>query len=244
MACSAVIVPVHAAIRLSKDWGPSFYPDGRLIPKTQHDDEKLTLAVTASASSRNAAREGDGPRGDPEYGLGFKLYLNDELYYVNPARFMQKTRPDEVCHIKNFVNMPTYQCQEGQRYTVACHLGVYDKQFKELGWHTIQIKESYPVYCNADIALGVLDKSQNDLLMTVQYFSVDRQAASKVSQIGSGWVRMTVRLKLRKAEGGHMLIEQDDACLGNPNKLDTIADARRALRQCDAEAAANLTKTH
>ncbi len=52
-----------------------------------------------------------------------------------------------------------------------------------------------------------------------------------MSEIGADWKRMTVALRL-KAEGGRVLIEQDDRCLGNPNTIDTVADARRRLKQC------------
>lgn len=238
LSCVCMAVSsAHAGVRLSSDWGPSFYPDGHLIPESKQDSGKVDAAARQSASLRNAV-----PTDAPELGLGFKLIFNDELYYVQPTRFMHQSYSGEICHVKDFVNMPTYQCVEGQRHTVACHIGIYDSQFKEVGWRTIQIKEPYQVYCNSDIAMGIGRKGLDELLMTIQYFPIDRKAASKVSEIGSGWMRMTVQLKLSKSADGHIVIDQDDTCLGNPNSIDTIPDARKALRQCDAKAAASAPR--
>ena len=66
----------------------------------------------------------------------------------------------------------------------------------------------------------------------MQYFPIDRKAASKVSEIGSGWNRMTVLLRV-KAVNGKIVVEQDDTCLNNPNKLDSVPDARKTLIRCN-----------
>ena len=36
-----------------------------------------------------------------------------------------------------------------------------------------------------------------------------------------------------KDVGGKIEVEQDDRCLGNPNRIETIPDARKRLRACE-----------
>lgn len=225
---------VHAEVRISSDWGSGFLPDGRLIPKDQDEGAKMEATAAAAAASRNAS---SGSRGEAELGLGYKLHIDGTKFYLQPARFMIKSRPDEVCTPARFDKAPTYQCEEGQRDTVGCHLIFIDANFTEAGFHSIKINEPYLHFCNAVPAVGVASKDRNELLVTVQYFPVDRKAASKVSEIGSGWNRMTVLLRV-KAVNGKIVVEQDDTCLGNPNKIDTVPDARKALARCSAGAKA------
>ena len=77
-----------------------------------------------------------------------------------------------------------------------------------------------------------LNASDNLLLTTLQYFPIDRRHAGTVAEVGQGWSRMTVLLRLTRNEDGQVSIEQDDVCLGNPNRVETIAEARRKLKKC------------
>lgn len=43
----------------------------------------------------------------------------------------------------------------------------------------------------------------------------------------------TVLMRFRD-DNGTLVVEQDDRCLGNPNKLKTIVAARKALKKCNA----------
>ena len=225
---------VRGEVRFSKDWGPDFLPDGRLVPEDQDESKKMKKAAKAAAQVRNAT---PGTQGEAELDLGYKLFIDGIKYYLQPALFMIKSRPNEVCTPAHFDNVPTYQCVEGQRETVGCHLFFLDGNFTEAGFHSIKIHEPYLHFCNAVPAVGVASKGRNELLVTVQYFPIDRKAASKVNEIGSGWNRMTVLLRV-KTVNGKIVVEQDDSCLGNPNKIDTIPDARKALARCSTGAQA------
>ena len=96
---------------------------------------------------------------------------------------------------------------------------------------TVKVNEPYPFYCNWVAAVGVRAKGSDDLLVTVQYFPINQKLASNASKIGSGWNRMTVLFHI-KAIDGKIIAEQDDTCLGNPNRVDNIADARKRLVKC------------
>ncbi len=199
------------------------------LPKHLDDNAQMKAAATEGAQARNAVPPGD--RGRAELGLGYKLFIDDKKYYLQPALFMAKQHAGDICTPADYNNVPTYQCVEGHRYRKGCHVFVIDEAFREVGFRTIEVKESAPYFCNAVLAVGVGDKTRNEVLVTVQYFFIDRKPAAKMSEIGNGWKRMTVPLRL-KAEAGKVLIEQDDRCLGNPNTIDTIPDARRRLKQC------------
>jgi hypothetical protein len=71
------------------------------------------------------------------------------------------------------------------------------------------------------------------LLVTSQYFLIDSSGAKKIADVGEGWFRMTTLVRV-KSSNGKIEIEQDDACLGNPNQLDTISKARKQLQRCAA----------
>jgi hypothetical protein len=47
---------------------------------------------------------------------------------------------------------------------------------------------------------------------------------------------MTVLFHI-KAVDGKIIAEQDDTCLGNPNRIDNIPDARKRLSKCMAAGA-------
>lgn len=163
----------------------------------------------------------------------FILFVDGTKYYTRGATFMPKIRPDEVCSVvlKKAADGSDYHCKEGQRYKKSCNMLFIDANFKDAGFYTLKINEPYEYYCNAMPALGTANKQNNELLVTVQYFPIDRKLASKVSEIGSGWKRMTILFRV-KAEDGKIVVEQDDSCLKNPNDIETIPDARQVLRQC------------
>jgi hypothetical protein len=171
------------------------------------------------------------PRRNPITPIGFRLAIDNATYYVQPALFMLKTRPDEVC--TPMKRSLTYRCEEGQRYAEGCHLMFFDAQGKWVGFHTMQIKEGFPHFCNAMPAMGVANKANNELLVTMQYFFIDGGGAKEISEIGAGWFRMTSLFRV-KAVNGKIEVEQDDACLGNPNRIDNIPEARKILRRCAA----------
>lgn len=220
-------LPAAAHIRLSSDWGVGLLPNGHLVPDDQNEGKQLDKAALAIVRDRTATP--NATRFALE--LGFKLFVDQEKFYLQPTLYMPQSRPGEVC--TSVGKVTAYQCKEGQRETQACHIGFFDNQFHEVGWHTIRINESVPIFCNAVPAVGAYDAKQNAMLVTVQYFAIDHKPAAKPSEIGSGWKRMTVLLRLT-SDNGKINVEQDDRCLGNPNQVATVPDAKRSLRRCTA----------
>ena len=165
------------------------------------------------------------------YDVGFRMSVDDTQYYIIGAMFMAKSKPDEVCHPTK--DVLAYQCKEGQRFVEGCHLLFFDAQGAWAGWYTFRINETAsPAFCNAMPAMGVYDKARNQLLVTMQYFLINDSGAKKISELGSGWHRMTTLFTVKEV-GGKIEVEQDDRCLGNPNRIDTIPEARKRLRACE-----------
>lgn len=245
--------PAHAELTLSSDWekSPPCYKVGPqpTSPAQQQDwlgqvqrgerkpwyacppgeAKKVSDALARFADSLNAVPP--GKRGEAHLDVGFKLRLIGALYYVSPAMLMARDKEGEACSPDYRPGAAQYMCQEGQRYTHSCHLLFLNKAMEPAGSLRLHIDEPYRYFCNAMPAMGTADKSRNELLVTVQYFPIDQKLASKVSEIGSDWKRMTILVRLR-AEDGKIVAEQDDYCVGNPNTFDSVQDARTALDIC------------
>lgn len=245
--------PAHAKLTLSEDWGkrPPCYNVGPQptslvqqadwLAQVQRGERqpwsvcppgeatKMSNASKQYAEALNAVPR--GRRGEAEFALGFKLHIDDALYYVKAAMFMARDKAGETCTPDYRPGADQYTCQEGQRYAHSCHLLFLNTAMEPASSLRLRIDEPYRYFCNAMPALGTGDKSRNELLVTVQYFPIDRKLASKVSEIGSRWKRMTLLVRLR-AEDGKIVAEQDDQCLGNPNSFDAVQDARTALDIC------------
>lgn len=217
----------HADMRLSDDWKLDFN-----VTPAYDEAAPLGPAVQKYAKKFNAVDAKEG-RGEPIKSHGFQLYLGDSKYYIQPLTFMAKDRPDESCTPEDYSNRPTYKCTQGQRYKHSCHLFFFNAKYEPVGAYRIRINESSEIFCNAIPAMGVYDKTRNELLVTYQYFPIDRKPAGKTGEVGDSWIRMTSLFRL-KEEGGQIVVEQDDGCLKNPNRFETIPDARKALRACSS----------
>jgi hypothetical protein len=200
------------------------WADVKLIKITEDEPISLEEVAEPIINRLNAA-----PSQKPVFDVGLVLILDDLKYYIKPSIFMSKSKPDEVCTPTSAVL--AYQCKEGQRFVKGCHLLFFDAQGKWVGWYTLETHEKSPNYCNAIPALGIANKSKNELLITIQYFFVDGSGAIKTSELGSDWSRMTKLFRV-KANNGKIEVSEDDSCLRNPNKLDTIAKARKQLQNC------------
>jgi hypothetical protein len=161
------------------------------------------------------------------YVLDFGKSLEYDRYLLTPIKFMWAEKKDEVCTpIKN-----SYKCKQGQAYTNTCFLAVAeDGPYPKLDrFYEVVINEPRPLFCNEISAVGIYDGRKNKFLVTVRYFSLPQGAAS------SKKATMTVLFEAKKMtdkDGTSLVLIQDDACLGNPNRIDTISEARKALAAC------------
>jgi hypothetical protein len=197
-------------------------------PATEVD--RLEAAARRAAAARSAVPLRS--LRDADLGLSHKLFIDKRTHYLQPTIFMAKQHPGEVCAPAQHDKTRAQQCVEGRRYRKDCHLLIFNDQFQEVGHHRIEIKGTDQFHCNAVPALGVGDKATNLILATIQYGPFDSERADSVSKVGQGWKRMTVALRLRQEADGHVVFQQEDDCLGNPNHIDSVPDAKRRSREC------------
>ncbi|WP_374319186.1 hypothetical protein [Aquabacterium sp.] len=157
----------------------------------------------------------------------FRMLWNDKVYYVAGAQIVSReqnaARDAALARSKRSVPIPGGG---------VCALFVYDKDLKQVAKHEVKLNEANGhTWCNGARALARV-KGQDALLFSISYYLTDKPVATKSQDIGGGWRYMTVLLRLREREG-RVLIEQDDACLGNPNKIQDLSSARKALVACN-----------
>jgi hypothetical protein len=221
----------NATVRLLDDWPSGFTTDGHPIPDDQFEPSRLRHATEKLADFLKAT-----PIGPHEiktgYQPGFKLFIDNVKYYIDSATFMARSHPEEICH-PDYKKALSYKCEEGQALTRHPHIFFFNNKFEPVGVYQLKLNLPYQYFCNSMPALGVADKTHNELLVTVQCFDINAKPASKRSELGSGWQRMTLLFRVRVVEG-KVELEQDDTCLGNPNQYEDIPTARKALKKCAA----------
>jgi hypothetical protein len=232
----------HGEIRFNTDWSTDFNEDGTRKPRDQNDRERLEDASDAVIYRRDAWNAGQVGRDSMGRFGGvkviessthfYKLFVNEAKYFLQPKAFTNKSYPGEVCTPMDGVGS-AYECKEGQRRIASCHLIFFDGKFAEVGFNTVKVNEPYPFNCDLVESVGVRAKGGDDLLVTVQHSPIDKSVARKFSNPTFGWNRTTVLFHI-KAVDGKIIAEQDDTCLGNPNRIDNIPDARKRLAKCMA----------
>lgn len=222
-------LPAIAEIRLASKWQERT-PEGKWFSDGESEGEKMQAAARSLVVSNSAIPVSEDHIGVTTLRLPFQLFINENKFYIQPATFMAKTRPNEIC-TPDLSKSLTYICKEGQRHTEGCHVLFFNSNFENVGTFELKIKAPFQYYCNAVPAVGTGDKKENELLITVQYFAIDQEKAKSISELGEGWIRQTILARVKVVDG-KIQLEQDDACLGNPNTIDAIPDARVALNKC------------
>lgn len=177
-----------------------------------------------------------GAAGDEDVKIGdtFRFVLDKDTYLLTSLSFMAARDEGETC-------TPTsdaYLCKEGQLYTNDCFLtlaedGPYPKTAGESDLYQIDIRESVPVYCSGVSSVGIYDKKKNLFLVTVRYSRIDKSNPQK-GFYKKGELALSALLEAKKTPSGISLV-QVDSCIGNPNHIETIPEARKALTQCETQ---------
>lgn len=216
-----------AHIRVTDKWASEIGPDGRFLPDDQIEKAHSYDVAEKYAESMNAAAPYQPVTGSD----GVILFVNDVKYYLRAMHFMPKIRPDEVCTPDYTSKHLTYDCAEGQKQTANCHLITLNTRYEVVGTQRVDIHEPFKSWCNQVLGIGTADKAANELLVTVQYFNVEHKAASRISEVGDSWRRMTLLFHVKDANG-KIELAADTRCLKNPNSIETIPEARKALKLC------------
>ena len=158
----------------------------------------------------------------------FRMLWNERTFYVAGVQYKSKA---EWASIKKDVENKT----ESKPLAGGgiCAFFVYDANLKQLAKHDIKLNEANGnTWCNGVRGLTRV-KGQDAILYSLSYYLTGKPLAQRPEDIGKGWRYMTVLLRLREQDG-KVVVEQDDACLKNPNLYRDLAAARKALAACAA----------
>ena len=158
----------------------------------------------------------------------FRMLWGNRTFYVAGVQYTSREQAAEI-HRSTVAGEPDAKTMAGGG---VCTLFIYDENLKQATKHDVKLNEANGhTWCNGARALARV-KGQDALLFSISYYLTDKPLARQAKDIGDGWRYMTVLLKIREQDG-KVIIEQDDACLGNPNQLKDLASARRALAACN-----------
>jgi hypothetical protein len=90
--------------------------------------------------------------------------------------------------------------------------------------------------CSNHAALALSKDFPDTMLVTLSYSDSAKQDDSFLVKPLTEQYKTTLLLRWSE-ENGKLKIEQDDSCLGNPNSIATIAEARKKLKQCNEKSA-------
>ncbi|HLO62618.1 MAG TPA: hypothetical protein VK165_06595 [Azonexus sp.] len=201
-------------------------------------EPQLETTVKAYGDSHSADFGGSiGKYGTYPYfeGSNFSWRLNSEKYFSEIAAFVPDSTPVEDCR-SNRDNPLNNYCDQARIRHLVCHLFMFSHNLLLEGVTPLNIKRDSRVLlgkplCRSVKAMSVAKEIPNGMLVTLGYS--DSGAPTDPRNDPPEFVT-TVLLRFDD-EGGKLKVEQDDSCLGNPNKYATIAHARKALKQCSGK---------
>jgi len=114
-----------------------------------------------------------------------------------------------------------------------CALYVHDLNLNKVTALKINLPENHHgTWCNNITGIGAAGKGREGVLVSLSYYLTEAPLAKQPADIGKGWRYMTVLIRFAQQDG-KLVLTQDDACFGNPNRLEDIPSARKALNQCE-----------
>jgi hypothetical protein len=198
-------------------------------PNSEQVSSKIEKATRQLAQPLSAIQDQDLVYPESPY----LIRLDSVRFFLHPVIFLARKTPNEVCTPDRTKNAPRYFCIEGQRRTNQAHIFVLNMQYQQVGYHQLKLNLPYEYFANAIVAVGTGHKARNEIIAIVQHFPIDRKVASQASEIGSGWTRTAILLRA-KQDNDQIIFEQADSCLGNPNTIDNILEARKRLKVCQS----------
>ena len=164
----------------------------------------------------------------------FAWDFNGKIFYSNISAFVPEIASLEDCKPDPNELIPGQECEWRRKRYNVCHLYMFDSLSLKLENVTrLDIKRDRRQImglprCNGVHAMAIAKVIPDAMLITINY--IDSAAQIDPRDLPPEYFS-TVLLRFRD-ESGKLKIEQDDSCLGNPNKHKTIAAARKALTSC------------
>ena len=215
--------PLHAALTMDDNFA-AIQP-----PKDLYSLNEQTTSPIDDPRDALLKSEGACALGLSGYAVGHMVW-NGKTYYVTTQQYQSaaqcaENRRSVRAHEKDSKILP-----DGG----VCELFLYDEHLELLARQKVRLPDiGGGSWCNGSFALGRASKHMDAILYSLRYYRVNTPRAGSIEAIGTGWIRSTYLFQLRQDADGKPYFEQDDSCLGSPNRYATIADARKALAQCE-----------
>lgn len=183
----------------------------------------------------------------------YELTFNGKTYIAGVASYVPMLRAVPDC-VPSEAGITEVECQRMAESSRVCHLFLFDAQDYEIravGAMPIERlsrpvprgqKPKYPndagqiegwPRCREVLALAPAKVIPNALLITLSYLD----SAVNISKYGvedeESKFTTTVLMRFKGPSGGSVQMSVDQSCLGNPNKIASIVDARKALAKCE-----------
>lgn len=177
----------------------------------------------------------DGKMGtyDHEYDK-FVWLFNGRRLLSMMGSFTPEITPLEDCKLPADYPFPNSECRWRQERYNVCHLFMFNGQSLKLENVTRlnitrdkRVLKGLPM-CLSVQAMAVAKVVPDAMLITLGYID-SAEPAEKSYDPPEFYTTLLLRFR---DDNGKLIIEQDDSCLGNPNKYSTVAAARRALSAC------------
>lgn len=152
----------------------------------------------------------------------------------NIGSFTPEIVPLKDCTPDSNELVPGSRCDWRRKGFKVCHLFMFDG--KNLSLETVTrlniVRDRKELVglprCRTVHAMAVAKAVPDAMLVTLGYID-SAEPAEKSYDPPEFFTTLLLRFK---DDNGKLKVEQDDSCLGNPNKYSTVAAARRALAAC------------
>ena len=166
----------------------------------------------------------------------FTWLMNGRRYYSNVVAYVPDNNPIEGC--ENYpprgsrLNWEGPDCSWINWRHKVCHLFMMTEQGQIAGIGRIQIGRDKrliqgPPFCYDIKAMMAPKEIEDAMLITLSY--IDSAAPAEPREAPEEFP-MTVLMRFKQEADGKLTITQDDQCLRNPNRIGSIAQARKELK--------------
>jgi hypothetical protein len=235
----------HADLRL----GPPVNPPGMFtnesslrLHKLMFDSEVTSYAIKNSAIFRDKKNElyKAGVNYQSAVRIDYLWIFNSKKYYSSGLEFIPNDVDHPIDRCKNDADRsPTGKCADFFNSAFICHFFMLNQDLTMAGVERLKINIGKEFEgkseCIGIEAIALAKETPDAFLLIVGYKDSEVNLdAFPNAEVEANKYRTSVLVHLSE-QNGKLKLTQDDSCLGNPNKYDTIAKARAALKKCHAQ---------
>lgn len=164
----------------------------------------------------------------------FAWRLNQTRFFSVVSSYVPDNDPIEGCenYRRDDINWEGPHCGWINKRNLVCHLFMLTEQGQIAGIGRIEIGRDKKLiqgkpFCYDIKAMTAPKEIEDSMLITLSYIDSAAQADPRSEP---DELPMTVLMRFKQDTDGKLIITQDEQCLSNPNRIASIADARKVLK--------------